>query len=122
VNVGEVKGWRVDPDWAPADKAGTRAGFVHVPMLIGETAGEEYRFAFDGTAVGIFVAAGPDAGVVEFRVDGGEWRKQNLITSWSRTLHIPWAYVLDADLAAGPHELTMRVSSGAIRIAQMLVN
>ncbi len=122
VKVGEVKGWRVDPDWAPSDKAGTRAGFVHVPMLIGETAGEECRFAFEGTAMGIFVAAGPDAGVVEFRIDGGEWRKQELITSWSKTLHIPWTYVLDADLPPGPHELAMRVASGAIRVTQMLVN
>lgn len=122
VNVGEVKGWRVDPDWTPSDKAGTRAGFVHVPMLIGDTVGEECRFAFEGNAVGIFVA-GPDAGVVEFRVDGGERRTQNLgLGGWSRTLHIPFAYVLDEDLSSGPHELTMRVSIGVIRIAQMLVN
>ena len=67
-------------------------------------------------------AVGPDAGVVEFRIDGSEWRTQNLITSWSKTLHIPWAYVLDADLPPGKHELTMRVSSGAIRVVQMLVN
>ena len=95
---------------AARTRRGRAPGFVHVPMLIGETAGEECRFAFEGTAVGIFVAAGPDAGVVEFRVDGGEWRKQNLLTNWSKTLHIPWAYVLDADLGAGRHELTMRVS------------
>jgi sialidase-1 len=122
VDIGEVKGWRVDPDWAPADKAGTRERFVHVPMLIGEAAGEECRFAFDGTAVGVFVAAGPDTGVVEFRIDGGEWRRQNLMTNWSKTLHIPWAYVLDADLVAGRHELTMRMSQGVIRVTQMLVN
>jgi sialidase-1 len=122
VEIGEVKGWRVDPDWTPADKVATRAGFVHVPMLIGETAGEECRFAFDGTAVGIFVAAGPDAGVVEYRLDGGEWRTQNLFTNWSKTLHLPWAYVLDGDLRAGRHELTMRMASGTARITAMLAN
>jgi sialidase-1 len=122
VGAGEVKGWRVDHDWAPTDEAGTRAGFVHVPMLIGDTPGKECHFAFEGTAVGIFVAAGPDAGVVEFRVDGGDWRKQNLLTNWSQALHIPWAYVLDADLGAGRHELTMRMASGVARVTQMLVN
>ena len=128
--VSDAKGWRVTPDWAPADKVGTRPGFVHVPMLVGETPGEECRFAFEGSAVGIFVAAGPDAGTVEFRIDGGAWRKQNLFTSWSPTLHIPWAYVLDADLSPGAHELTLRVSAEAdskstghaIRIAHLLVN
>jgi sialidase-1 len=129
-SIAEVKGWRIDPDWAPRDNAGTRSGFVHVPMLLGETPGEESRFAFEGTAVGIFVAAGPDAGTVEFQLDGGEWRRRNLFTGWSATLHIPWAYVLDADLPPGRHELAMRVSAArdprstgnAVRIAHLLVN
>ncbi len=128
--ITEAKGWSIAPDWAPNDKVGTRAGFVHVPMLVSETAGAECRFAFEGTAVGIFVAAGPDAGVVEFQLDGGAWRRQNLFTNWSSTLHIPWAYVLDADLAPGPHEVTLRVSaekdeksSGhAVRVVHLLVN
>jgi pimeloyl-ACP methyl ester carboxylesterase/lysophospholipase L1-like esterase len=122
VNIAEAKGWRIDPDWTPRDQAATRAGFVHVPMLIGETPDEECRFAFEGTAVGIFVAAGPDAGIVEFQIDGGPWRQSNLRTNWSATLHIPWAYVLDADLNPGQHELVMRVSAGAARIAHLMAN
>ena len=27
--------------------------------------------------------------------------RQNLFTNWSETLHIPWTYVLDADLRPG---------------------
>ncbi len=122
VNITEAKGWRIDPDWTPRDQAGTRAGFVHVPMLIGETPGEECRFAFEGTAVGIFVAAGPDAGIVEFQIDGGPWRQSKLLTDWSASLHIPWAYVLDADLNPGQHELVMRVTAGTARIAHLLAN
>ena len=80
--------------------------------------------------MGIFVAAGPDAGTVEFQVDGGAWRKQNLYTAWSGNLHIPWTYVLDADLAPGKHELVMRVSAEAdakstghaVRITHLLAN
>jgi sialidase-1 len=81
------------------------------------------------------VAAGPDAGAVEFSIDlnnnrGAPFRSRNLFTEWSPTLHIPWAYVLDADLPPGPHELTMRVSAAAdprsighaIRITHMLAN
>jgi lysophospholipase L1-like esterase len=122
VDIAEVKGWRIQQDWSPRDQAATRAGFVHVPVLTGERAGEECRFPFEGTAVGIFVAAGPDAGVLEFRIDSGSWRKQNLATSWSKSLHIPWAYVLDADLESGKHELTMRMAEGAARIVNMLAN
>jgi pimeloyl-ACP methyl ester carboxylesterase/lysophospholipase L1-like esterase len=122
VDIREARGWRIDPDWAPADGVATRAGFVHVPMLIGEASGGECIFAFEGSAAGVFVAAGPDAGLLEFRVDGGEWRRQNLFTSWSKTLHIPWAYVLEADLSAGRHELTMRVSTGVVRVTHFLAN
>jgi lysophospholipase L1-like esterase len=122
VSIAEVRGWRVEQNWTPRDNVATRPGFVHVPMLVGETAGEACRLRFEGTAVGVFVAAGPDAGVVEFRIDGGEWRKQNLATSWSKSLHIPWAYVLDGDLPDGRHELTMRMIEGVARVAYMLVS
>lgn len=126
------QGWSVVEDWTPVstDRSGTRPGFVHVPMLVSETPGAECRYRFDGTAVGLFVAAGPDAGIVEYSIDGGPFRRQDLFTRWSKTLHIPWTYVLDGDLTAGPHELTLRVSGDAnadstghaVRIAHFLAN
>jgi hypothetical protein len=122
VDIAKVQGWHIERDWTPRDKVATRPGFVHVPMLTNESPGEEARLRFEGTAVGVFVAAGPDAGVLEFRIDGGPWRKQNLLTSWSKSLHIPWAYVLDGDLEAGRHELVMRMADGAARIVAMLAN
>ena len=85
---------------------------------------------FSGTAVGIFVAAGPDAGIVDFRMDGGPWASRNLYTQWSGGLHLPWAQVLNAELAPGEHELVLKVaeqsdarSKGtAVRIMHFLVN
>ncbi|MBN2477478.1 MAG: alpha/beta fold hydrolase [Pirellulales bacterium] len=123
-------GWKLDPDWRPADKAGTRAGFVNVPMLIAEEPVSTLKLKFTGTAVGIFVAAGPDAGIVEYRVDGGATNRRDLYTQWSGTLHLPWAQVLAADLTPGAHELELRVSPDAntrskghaVRIAHFLVN
>ncbi len=123
-------GWTIDPDWAPKEKVGTRAGFVHVPMLVAEAAGATLKFKFEGTAVGIFVPAGPDAGTVEYRIDGGAAKTQDLFTHWSGGLHIPWAFVLAADLSQGKHELELRVaeksnekSKGhAVRIVYFLAN
>jgi sialidase-1 len=87
-------------------------------------------FKFEGTAVGIFVASGRDAGIVEYSIDGKTPGTMDLFTNWSRSLHIPWAFVLDADLAPGTHELKLTVSEKknaastgtAVRIAHMLVN
>jgi len=120
------KGWRMEREWQPADKAATRPGFVKVPALVTETAGAELRLPFEGTAVGVFVAAGPDAGAVEFSVDGAPFRRQELYTRWSRGLHLPWAYILEGDLAAGKHELRLRSVAGAkgsaVRIMHFLLN
>ena len=124
------KGWKLVPDWAPADGAGTRPGFVNVPTLVAEEAGATFKFRFKGTAVGLFVASGPDTGRVDFRVDDGDWKSEELYTQWSSFLHLPWAKMLASELAAGDHVLELKVDDAAdskskghaIRIVYLLVN
>ena len=124
------QGFRLDRSWKNTVGGGTRPGFVGVPMLVGERAGAGFEFAFRGTAVGLFVAAGPDAGTIEYRIDDGPWRKQDLFTRWSRGLHLPWLYVLDAQLSPLAHRLEVRIhhtsnpaSNGhACRIVHFAVN
>ncbi len=123
-------GWRMEPNWKPSGKAGTRAGFGDVPALIAEEPGATLKLSFNGIGVGIFITAGPDTGDLEYRVDQGEWQTMQLFTQWSSGLHLPWAKMLAADLVAGPHDLEMRVSPSAdarsqghaIRIIHFLVN
>ena len=125
-----VKGWRIDPNWNPADSASTRSGYVDIPMLISETRGSELQFAFKGKAVGISVAAGPDAGIIEYSIDEGEFKKVDLYTKWSSHLHLPWYYVLEAELTAEKHKLAIRISESkhpeskgnACRIKQFFIN
>jgi pimeloyl-ACP methyl ester carboxylesterase len=123
-------GWALVPDWKPTDKAGTRRGFVNVPALVSEKPGSEMRLKFEGTAVGVFVAAGPDAGMVEYSVDGSPFASRSLYTQWSGGLHLPWAQVLNAELERGQHEMVLRVSQEtdprskghAVRIIHLLAN
>ncbi|HYG74033.1 MAG TPA: GDSL-type esterase/lipase family protein [Planctomycetota bacterium] len=123
-------GWSIDPSWKPNEKIGTREGFVNVPMLVAEKPGATLKLKFEGTAAGIFVAAGPDAGSVEYSIDGGAWATRDLFTAWSTGLHLPWAYVLAAELSPGEHELELRVAETAnskskghaVRIVHFLVN
>jgi sialidase-1 len=105
-----ANGWYYEKNWAPTDGAGTRQNYKNVPMLIGESPGKILKFKFKGTAVGIAVAAGPDAGIIEYRIDKGEWKKQDLFTLWSSQLHLPWYYTLGAGLNSGNHVLQLRVS------------
>ncbi len=126
---GDAK-WKRIESWKPDDGAGTRAGFVHAPMLVAAEPGAELTFAFSGIGVGVFVAAGPDAGAIEYQIDGGEVKTIDLFTQWSSRLHLPWAHVLDAELAPGKHTLTVKIDDAknanskghAVRIRHFLVN
>lgn len=102
------EGWHLDAAWKPGDGVATRAGFVGVPTLVAENPGATLTFAFEGTTVGIFVASGPDAGIVEYRIDDGPWRSRDLYTYWSHALHLPWAVILNGDLPDGRHVLSLR--------------
>jgi sialidase-1 len=109
VEVKPAKGWSAAENWKPADKIGTRADFTNVPMLIAEAPGGMLNYPFEGNAVGIAVAAGQDAGIIEYRIDKGVWQKQDLFTAWSASLHIPWFFTLGYNLKPGKHKLQIRV-------------
>jgi sialidase-1 len=124
-----VSGWRMDPSWKPK-QGDTREGFVNVPMLVADEPGATLKLTFEGTAIGLLVAAGYDVGIVEFSIDGGSPKRLDQFTQWSGGLHIPWAYILDAELKPGRHELTLQTTDQknaasrgvAVRILRFLVN
>ena len=99
-------------------------------MLVAEEPDAVLRLKFNGTAVGLLVVAGPDTGILEYRVDGGEFQRLDQFTQWSPKLHIPWAYMLATELTDGEHELTLRTTNKknpdslghAARIVKFLVN
>ena len=133
VDIGEaelVKGFTYDPSWNPRDGKGVRKGFVGVPVLKADQPGAELRFKFEGTAIGLFVTCGPDVGILEYRIDNTAFRQIDQFTQWSSNLHLPWAYVLDAELSQEVHELTLRTTDKknpkslgyACRIVCFLVN
>jgi len=103
-----IKEFELIRNWNPTDGAGTRNGFVRVPTLVAEKPGAELKFQFNGTAVGIFVAAGPDAGKIEYSIDDESFLELDLFTKWSQHLHLPWLYILAANLENKEHILTLR--------------
>ncbi len=125
-----VKGFTLVPSWRPTDGKGTRAGFVDVPALVGTEPGAAFAFTFEGTAAGLFITAGPDAGRFEYSIDGSPVRVVDPFTQWSPGLHLPWAVILDDGLEQGRHEVTVRIaedhdarSTGtALRVFHLLLN
>ena len=66
----ESQGWEYVENWNPGDGKGTRANYVNVPMLVGTYPSGVLEFNFEGNAVGICVAAGINAGIIEYSIDG----------------------------------------------------
>jgi len=121
-------GWTLaTPDWnsLPGSK---RSRFTSLPMLCATESGAEATLSFEGTAIGAYVVAGPDAGIVEASIDDGPAASVNLFHRYSAGLHYPRTVMLGTDLKPGKHQLTLRISpdtksSGhAMRIMQFGVN
>lgn len=125
-----TNGFTYVESWAPTDGVSTRDGFVNVPMLESTTTDASLTYTFVGTDLGILLPAGPDVGYITYSIDGGEEKTQNLFTNWSKSLHIPWVYMLATELDYGEHTITIsasetkdsRSTGNAVRIQSFLVN
>jgi lysophospholipase L1-like esterase len=121
-------GWTLGvPDWASLP-GGKRDRFTSIPMLCASEPGASATLDFEGTAVGAYVVAGPDAGVVEASIDGGPFQSVDLYHRFSQGLHYPRTVMLAVDLKPGKHRLTIQVSpltksaGHAVRIMQFVAN
>lgn len=121
-------GWTIgEPDWKSL-AGSTRSRFTGIPILFASEAGAELSLQFEGTAVGAFVVAGPDAGIVEASVDGEAFRRVDLFHEFSKGLHYPRTVLFGAELKPGRHTLQLRVSADtksaghAVRIIQFVAN
>tara|TARA_R110002074_G_scaffold12653_10_gene46306 strand:- start:2778 stop:4697 length:1920 start_codon:yes stop_codon:yes gene_type:complete len=104
-------GWeRVDP-WLPVEGENAYPDYADVPVLQATRAGATLSFQGKGRAVGLLVIAGPDAGQVDVRIDGGAWTRHELFVEASQTRHLPrwplFATGLDPDVL---HTFEVRVA------------
>ena len=104
-------GWEWVENWNPDDGLGTRANYVNVPMLVGSYPAEVREFDFKGNAVGICIAAGINAGVIEYRIDKGQWIEKDLFTKHSSNLYLPRFYTLGSELENMAHILEIRIKN-----------
>jgi hypothetical protein len=85
---------------------------------------------FQGPAIGVYVLAGPDAGTLEYSIDGKPFQQADLYHRFSRGLHYPRTVMLDADVGSGDHRLVFRIAEAqhesstghAVRILNFVAN
>jgi len=121
--------WHV-PDWKKIPGSFRSNPFGGMKLLTSTEPGKEVTVKFTGRALGAYVLAGPDAGVLEVSLDGGKWARVDLYHHHSRGLHYPRTVMFAADLKAGEHTARIRLSKKsnpaskgvAARILQFTVN
>ena len=112
-----VKSLQLDDRWKDATppwrelKGHCRDLFRNMKLVYADTPGSRLTFSFKGRAVGAFLLAGPDAGTVVTRIDGGPPKKTNLYHHHSRGLHYPRTQIFHADLGPGEHQFELVISN-----------
>ena len=121
--------WQV-PDWKNIPGGFRTDPFAGKKLLTATASGPETEVKFKGRALGAYVLAGPDAGILEVSIDGGKWRSVNLYHRHSRGLHYPRTVMFVTDLKTGAHTAKIRLSKAsdarsrgtAARILQFVIN
>jgi sialidase-1 len=99
-------------------------------MLEATMPGASLSLSFKGTALGMAIISGPDAGKIEYSIDGKSYQSIDLYTEWSSYLHLPWYVLFDGALKDKQHELNIRIAKDknsaskgtACRIVYFLLN
>ncbi len=105
-------GWKsgkVTKDLMPV--GAVRSQFNNYDAIRADAPGNSLTLRFNGRAVGAFILAGPDAGIVETRIDGGAWKSHNLYHRFSSSLNYPRSVMFHTGLKRGEHSLELRISA-----------
>lgn len=104
-------GWKIGKATKDLMPVGAiRSQYLDYDALRADKAGESLSLEFKGRAVGVFILAGPDAGIAETRVDGGEWTRHNLFHRFSGGLNYPRSVMFHTDLKPGKHKLELKIA------------
>ncbi len=107
--------WTVGiPDWKNL-RGSMRSRFENLRFLHASKVNAELSLDFEGTAIGLFILAGPDAGQVEYSIDGQAFKSKDLYHRFSKGLHYPRTVMLEDQLSGGSHVIKMRVGQKAER-------
>jgi len=98
------------PPWSEL-RGSCREQFQEEKLLSTETPGATLDLTFEGTAIGAYVLAGPDAGILEYQVDDLPAGRVTLYHHYSGGLHYPRTVMFEAELAPGPHTLRLTIAS-----------
>ncbi len=110
----QVANWLGGWKWGKATgelipEGAIRGDYAAMEVLRADQPGTTLYLNFSGRAVGGFILAGPDSGVVEVSVDAEEWRTIDTYHSFSKSLNYPRSVIFASGLNPGFHQLALRI-------------
>jgi len=101
--------WKVGvPDWRKENRGKVRSRFVETPMIYSSTAHAKLTIDFTGTAIGAYMLAGPDAGILRCTVDGKETKEIDTLCRFSG-FNYPVTIMFFTELEDGKHTLELEI-------------
>lgn len=113
VNINSAKpdqDWTFIENWSPANSLVKHKMCVNVPVLSSGDPGAEFGLSFKGKAIGICAVTGPDAGIIEYSIDGKYSGTVDLYTQWSSQYDLPWFVIFEDELSKSNHFLKLKIS------------
>lgn len=119
------KGWVFsEPDWTSI-KGGKRKRFLGTPLLHCQNNTTPLKFQFEGSAIGAFILAGPDAAKLRFKIDGKKTQEINLFHHFSKNLHYPRTIIFSHNLKPETHSIEIEPviygNRNAVRILEFCI-
>ena len=108
--------WKI-PDWKKIPGS-FRNTFSGMKLLCCNSTNKELTVNFKGPALGVYVLAGPDAGIIEVSMDGGAWKSYDLYHRYSRGLHYPRTVMFATDLKSSDHTARIRMSEKSNKVSK----
>lgn len=85
--------------------------FGKLPEYIcSQHAGDEFSFDFYGSFLGMYYTVESDSGIMEYRIDDGEWINVNCWDEYARDFDRPAFKILNENLPDGKHTVAIRNS------------
>ena len=123
-------GWNLCMPYWPGVPGLKRPAYDGQPLLWSTKPGDAFAAFFNGNAFGMFVLAGPDAGIVNVEIDGRDMGDFDLYHDYSEQLNYPYVKMVAHGLAEGNHRVVVKLTGGrnpkscdtAARIYKLVAN
>ena len=96
------------PDWPKENKGKVRSRFLDTPFIYAGQAGAKLTIDFRGTAIGAYILAGPDTGIIRCAIDGEQTRVIDTLHKYSG-FNYPMTVMFFDELTNADHRLELEI-------------